>query len=192
MSANHSELDDDLRAFVEAQQVFFVGTAPLSGEGHVNVSPKGLDSLRVLDAHTLVWRDRVGSGVETIAHLRENGRITLMFCAFDGLPRIVRLQGRGTVLVPGDADFAELEALFPAAAGVRALIRVALDRVAGSCGYGVPIYTYKGQRDIIDGWAQRKGPAGVVAYQAQHNTRSIDGLPGHVPAGAAVHPNGDA
>src|SRR6188768_2680373 len=114
MGKRFAELDDDLREFIARQHVFFVATAPLAGDGHVNVSPKGLDTFRILDPSTVAYLDLTGSGVETIAHLRDNGRITLLFCAFEGPPRIVRLYGRGEVLRPGDADFADLAAQFPA------------------------------------------------------------------------------
>jgi hypothetical protein len=137
-----------------------------------------LDSSRILDPRTVAYLDLTGSGVETIAHLRDNGRITFLFCAFEGPPKIVRLYGRGTVLRPGDADFAALAALFPPMAGVRSVIRVSLERVADSCGYGVPRYRYAGERDQLAEWAERKGPDGVATYRAKNNRQSIDGLDG--------------
>ena len=169
-------IDEKLAGWIGAQHVFFVGTAPQNGE-HVNVSPKGLDSLAVLDPRSVAYLDVVGSGAETIAHLRENGRITLMFCAFEGLPRIVRLYGRGEVIEPGDAAFEALAARFPRYPSTRAVIRVALTRIADSCGYGVPLMRYEGERTQIGDWAERKGPEGLRAYQLERNRTSLDGLP---------------
>jgi hypothetical protein len=169
-------IDEKLAAWLGAQHVFFVATAPREG-GHVNLSPKGLDSFVVLGPKSVAYLDVVGSGAETIAHLRENGRITLMFCAFEGLPRIVRLYGRGEPIEPGDADFAALAARFPHYPSARAVIRVALSRVADSCGYGVPLYAYKGDRSHVADWADRKGPEGLRVYQLEKNRESIDGLP---------------
>ena len=170
-------IDDRLAAWIAAQHVFFVATAPLGDAGHVNLSPKGLDSFAILDPKRVAYLDVVGSGAETIAHLRENGRITLMFCAFEGLPRILRLHGRGEVIEPGDPEFADLVARFPRQASTRSVIRVALSRVADSCGYGVPLLEYKGERSQIADWAERKGPEGLRAYQLERNRASIDGLP---------------
>jgi hypothetical protein len=169
-------IDEKLAAWIGAQRVFFVATAPRDG-GHVNVSPKGLDSFLVLGPRSVAYLDVVGSGAETIAHLRENGRITLMFCAFEGLPRIVRLYGRGEVIEPGDADFTGLASRFPRHASTRSLIRVALARVADSCGYGVPLMEYRGERTQIAEWADRKGPDGLRRYQLERNRVSLDGLP---------------
>jgi hypothetical protein len=166
-----------LREWIEAQHVFFVATAPSGDGGHVNVSPKGLDCLRVLDGHTVCYLDLTGSGAETIAHLRQNGRITVMFCAFDGPPRIVRLHGRGEVLRPGDDGFDELAGRFPALPGVRSVIRVTAERVSSSCGYAVPLFAYGGERDTLVTWAERRGPDGIEAYWAEKNRVSIDGLP---------------
>ncbi|MCU0703676.1 MAG: pyridoxamine 5'-phosphate oxidase family protein [Fimbriiglobus sp.] len=171
-------IDDDLRAFITAQRMFFVATAPLSADGHVNLSPKGLDSFRVLGPTTVAYLDLTGSGVETIAHLRENGRLTVMFCAFEGRPRIVRLQGRGRVVTPTDAEWAELSGHFPAMPGVRSVIVLDADRISDSCGYGVPRYEFVGDREQLPAWAEKKGPDGVKEYQARKNAASIDGLPG--------------
>jgi len=169
-------IDERLAAWISAQHLFFVATAPRDG-GHVNLSPKGLDSLAVLEPRSVAYLDVVGSGAETIAHLRENGRITLMFCAFEGLPRIVRLYGRGEVLEPGDRGFAALAERFPPQPSARSVIRVALTRIADSCGYGVPLMEYKGERSQIADWAERKGPEGLRRYQLERNRESIDGLP---------------
>jgi len=171
-------IDAPLRAFIEAQRVFFVGTAPLSAAGHVNVSPKGLDTLRVLAPTTVAYLDHVGSGAETIAHLRENKRIVIMICAFGGSPRIVRLHGRGRVIEPHDDEYVRLRRLYPAGPPEgRSIIHVALDRVSDSCGYGVPLYTYDGERAQLASWCARKGEEGLEAYQVDKNSESIDGLP---------------
>ena len=171
-------LDDKLTAFIREQRLFFVATAPSGDEGHVNLSPKGHDSFRVLDATTVAYLDLTGSGAETIAHLRQNGRITMMFCAFSGAPNIVRLYGRGEVIRHDEEGFAELAALFGAMPGARAVIRVHVDRVATSCGYGIPRLEYAEDRDTLFKWAEKKGAEGVSRYRSQKNAESIDGLPG--------------
>jgi len=169
-------ISDELAAFLEAQPVFFVATAPL--DGRVYLSPKGLDSFRVLDAQTVAYLDLTGSGVETIAHLQENGRITLMFCAFEGAPNIVRLYGRGEVLPVGEPEGDALLDRFPAIVGARSVIRVAVERVSTSCGYGVPLMRYEGPRSRLVEWAEARGPDGLVAYRSDKNAVSIDGLRG--------------
>lgn len=173
-----TELDNDLREFIARQQLFFVATAPLAADGHVNLSPKGLDTFRILGPTTVAYLDLTGSGVETIAHLRENGRLTVMFCAFEGRPRIVRVQGRGRVVTPDDAEWAEVSAAFPLMTGVRSVIVLEADRISDSCGYGVPLYEFAGHRKQLTDWADKKGPDGVKEYQAAKNRESIDGLPG--------------
>lgn len=178
MGKTYTAIDDRLRDFLGAQRLFFVATAPSGDGGHVNVSPKGLDTFRIIDDHTVAYLDLTGSGVETISHLRQNGRVTLMFCALEGAPLIVRLYGRGTVLEPAHPDFAALAPRFPALPGVRSVIRVALDRITDSCGYGVPLYRHEGPRRQLTDWAEHKGPEGIAAYQRERNARSIDGLPG--------------
>lgn len=170
-------IDEAFRAFIEAQRIFFVATAPLDARGHVNLSPKGLDTFRIVDPRTVAYLDHVGSGAETIAHLRENGRIAIMFCAFQGPPKIVRLHGRGEVLEPQDAAYADLRRLFPASPSGRAVIRVSIDRVSDSCGFGVPRFDYGGDRPQMADWAERKGEAGLVDYQRKKNRLSVDGLP---------------
>jgi len=154
-----------------------VATAPLNADGHVNVSPKGRDTLRVLDPHSVAYLDFTGSGAETIAHVRENGRIVVMLCAFQGPPRIVRLYGLGEVFEPGDAEFEGLRGLFPHEPAGRAIVRVSVTRIAGSCGFGVPLYAFEGDRSQLPDWAERKGPQGLVEYQQLKNRVSIDGLP---------------
>jgi Pyridoxamine 5'-phosphate oxidase len=178
MGRIYDSLDQPLIDFINAQHLFFVGTAPLARDGHVNVSPKGLDSLRILDSKTVAYVDLTGSGIETVAHVRENGRIILMFCAFDGAPKILRLHGSGEVIEPGHPRFDSLIALFPRYQSSRAVIVVSLNRIADSCGYGIPLYRYEAERTQLAAWAERKGPQGLVEYRAQNNIRSIDGLPG--------------
>jgi Pyridoxamine 5'-phosphate oxidase len=178
MANTFDAIPERIRAFIEAQHVFFVATAPSGAEGRVNLSPKGLDTLRVVDEHTVAYLDFVGSGVETIAHLRENGRIVLMFCSFAGPPNIVRLHGRGEAVEPGDPRFESCAALFPPAASARAVILVRVERASDSCGYGVPLYEYQGERAQIPAWAAKKGPEGLLQYQKEKNARSIDDLPG--------------
>lgn len=177
MSPAYDEIRPDHAAWLAEQPVFFVATAPSGGDGHVNVSPKGYDTFRVLGPRRVAYLDLTGSGAETVAHLRENGRITFMFCSFGERPRVLRLQGTGRVLFPADEGFAELAALFPDQAGARAVITSELDRVATSCGYGVPVASGFERRDTLDEWAERKGPEGFAKYHAERNAVSIDGLP---------------
>jgi hypothetical protein len=181
-------IDDTLARWIAAQPLYFVASAPLDANGHVNVSPKGpIGTLRVLDASTVAYLDLVGSGAETIAHVRENGRIVVMLCAFQGPPRIVRLHGRGEILAAGDRGFAKLmgrcEFEEPeVAAARRAVVLVHVTRIADSCGYGVPLMEYEGQRPHMDAWADKKmrvgGPQALLDYQREMNSLSIDGLPG--------------
>jgi hypothetical protein len=170
------ELTDGLRGFIERQHLFFVATAPLAG-GHVNLSPKGMDSFRVLGPTTVGYLDNVGSGIETAAHVLQNGRITFMFCAFEGSPLILRLYGKGRSVLPGDAEWSTLAAGFPSRPGVRQIIVAELTRVQTSCGDGVPVYSYTGERERLVEWAVEQGPEGLAAYQREKNARSIDGLP---------------
>src|SRR4051794_36819296 len=152
-------IDDHLREWIGRQRLFFVGTAPLAGDGHVNVSPKGpIESLAILDDRTVAYLDVIGSGAETIAHLRENGRIVIMLCAFEGPPRILRLHGRGQVVLADDEGFGELAARcrFDPPVARRAIVVVHVDRVADSCGYGVPLMAYEGRRPHMEAWAAKK------------------------------------
>ncbi len=178
MSSAEHVLKPKHRDFIAQQKLFFVSTAPLAADGLVNCSPKGLDSFRVLSDTEVAYQDLTGSGVETIAHLKENGRIVIMFCAFEGPPNILRLHGTGSVVEPGDVDFDALAALFPDRGGVRAYIRVRISRVADSCGYAVPRYTFVEERDVLDKWFDRKGDEGLRNYQLENNLKSLDGLPG--------------
>src|SRR5919199_2864345 len=159
MGQTFTEIPEEFAGWFEEQPVFFVATAPADPETHVNVSPRGLDTFMVLDAGRVAWLDLTGSGVETIAHLKADsagGRITLMFCAFEGSPRIVRLYGRGRVHEPGDAVYDELRRQFPDLPGERAVIVVTVDRVSSSCGYGVPLMEFAGHRDELVESARRK------------------------------------
>jgi len=178
MGKLYQEIEPRLAEFIGAQKIFFVATAPLAAEGRVNLSPKGLDSFRILDPHTVAYQDLTGSGVETIAHLRENGRITILFCAFEGPPKILRLYGRGDTVEPGDAEWGTLNPLFPERLGMRAIVRVRIDRIADSCGYSVPLYSFERDRAVLDDWCERKGPEGLARYRTEKNAQSIDGLPG--------------
>lgn len=177
MGKTYEEIDARLRAFIEAQAVFFVATAPLAADGHVNLSPKGRDSLRILDGNRLAYLDLVGSGAETIAHVRENRRIVLMWCAFEGPPKIVRVHGHARILEPPHADFATLRARFSEGPVGRAIVEVEATRISDSCGYGVPLYGFKQERSQLVDWAERKEEAELRAYQRKKNARSIDGLP---------------
>jgi len=177
MGKVYAAIDDRLRAFIERQHVFFVATAPCGAEGRVNVSPKGLAGLRVLGPLEVAYLDYVGSGAETIAHVRENGRITLMLCAFEGPPSIVRIYGRGEVIEPQDAAFERLRGLFPPSRLGRSILRIDVERIADSCGYGVPLMTYDRERTQYEGWAENKSDEVVTDYQRKHNAQSIDGLP---------------
>jgi hypothetical protein len=179
----YSEITPAIAAWVGQQRLFFVASAPLGADGHVNCSPKGLDCLRILDASTVAYADLTGSGAETIAHLRENGRIVLMFCAFEGPPKIIRFHGHGDVVVPESPDWAALAARMPSHPSMRAIIRVAVTRVSDSCGFGVPLMSYTGERDAVDRWVQAKGLANLPAYRREKNSRSIDGLPAVEPGG---------
>jgi len=176
----HAEIDEKLAAWIERQHLFFVATAPLAADGHVNVSPKGdLRWFRILGPKEIAYLDFVGSGAETIAHARENGRIVVMLCAFEGPPRIVRLYGRASVFLPGNTAFGELiERFDPPEHAVRSLIQIEVDRIADSCGYGVPLMSFDGKRPQFDKWAAKKArEGGFEAYIAEKNAESIDGLP---------------
>lgn len=191
MGRQYDTIDDHLATWIARQSLFFVGSAPLSGDGHVNVSPKGpIGSLSVLGPKTVAYLDIVGSGAETIAHLRENGRIVVMLCAFEGRPRIVRLHGRGEVLLPDHDGYAAVMAAAdfddPSVPEAwRSIVRVEISRIADSCGYGVPLLSYEGRRPHSPAWARKKlrvgGQAALDDYVAHHNARSIDGLPAVEP-----------
>ena len=172
-------ITDELAAWIRAQHMFFVATAPLGADGHVNVSPKGFaGSFVVLGPHEVAYLDRIGSGAETIAHLRENGRITVMFNAFDGKPDIVRLYGHGVVIRPGDERFETFATHFhDPPRGIRSVIHVRVDRVSSSCGFGVPLMEYVGDRETMATWTATKSDDVLADYVAEKNATSIDGLP---------------
>ena len=177
MSTVHDALSGRLRELVERQQLYFVATAPSEG-GHVNVSPKGhRDTFAILDEHTIAYLDLTGSGAEGIAHIRQNGRVTVMFCAFEGPPDIVRLQGAGRVVVPEDPEWASLIPVFAAHPGSRAVVVVALDRISSSCGFAVPLFDYVGDRTLLDDHFGRKSAEQIYDYHQKKNALSIDGLP---------------
>ncbi|MGI8753604.1 MAG: pyridoxamine 5'-phosphate oxidase family protein [Acidimicrobiales bacterium] len=181
MAHVYAHIDERLQTWMVDQPVFFVATAPDDPEGLVNCSPKGnRQEFAVLDDHTVAYLDQTGSGVETVAHLRDNGRIVVMFCAFTGPPRIVRLHGHGRAVFPGDDGFAAVTGAFPGAGaiGVRAVVIVDVTRVADSCGYAVPLMTFDKHRPTLDQWSARKGPEGIQAYWSEKNRASIDGLHG--------------
>jgi hypothetical protein len=177
MAAAHDDISPELADWIAQQPMFFVATAPANG-GHVNVSPKGLDTVRVLDPHCVAYLDLTGSGIETIAHLRENGRITLMWCAFWGNPRILRVYGHGTAHEVGTPTYESLLPNFEQLPGARAIITVAVDRVSTSCGYAVPLMTLESDRDRLIDWALAKGEDALPGYRKDKNARSIDDLPG--------------
>lgn len=177
MSKTHQTIAPELAAWIAAQPMFFVGTAPVSTAGHVNVSPKGGDSFRVLGPSEAVYHDYTGSGAETAAHVRENGRIVIMFCAFAGPPKIVRLHGRATLVLPGHADYERFAELFPPNPGTRSFIHTQVTRISDSCGYSVPLLKFDRQRDTLDRWAASRGPEELKEYRTRKNARSLDGLP---------------
>lgn len=184
-------IDDDLADWIHAQPMFFVGTAPSGDDGHVNVSPKGgAGTFRVTGPRSVAYLDLVGSGVETVAHLRDNGRIVVMFCGFDGAPRIVRFHGTGRVVQQGDDGFAEAAGRVGGECPVnlRSVIEIDVERVSTSCGFAVPLMRFDRERDQLDRWAEAKvrqhGPEAMSDYIAVNNTTSIDGLPGLDPVGA--------
>lgn len=175
MGKVHEAITNDLQEFISRQHMFFVATAPL--DGRVNISPKGLDSFRVLSNSRVAYLDMTGSGNETSAHLLENGRITFLFCAFEGAPKILRLYGQGRTVLPDDPEWADLLALFPYFLGTRQIIVADIDRVSTSCGYAVPLYEFQGQRETLIKWSEHRGEDGLVTYHREKNVRSIDGLP---------------
>ncbi len=162
--------------FIARQHLFFVASAPLEPSGHVNVSPKGMDTFAVLSRNRVAYLDMTGSGNETSAHLLQNGRITFMFCAFEGAPNILRLYGSGRTVLPGDPEWMDLYTNFSPHPGSRQIIVADIHRVQTSCGYSVPLFSYEGERDQLDKWVAKKGIDGLEQYRQEHNVRSIDGL----------------
>lgn len=165
------------KTFIEKQKMYFVSSAPLSAEGHVNLSPKGIDSFRILSPGSVAYMDIIGSGNETSAHILENGRITIMFCAFEGPPNILRLYGTGHTVLPGDAEWNELSPLFELQLATRQIIVADIHKVQTSCGFSVPLYEYMGERDHAQKWAENKGIDGLELYKIEKNRISLDGLP---------------
>ncbi|MBS1774433.1 MAG: pyridoxamine 5'-phosphate oxidase family protein [Bacteroidetes bacterium] len=163
--------------FIEKQKMFFVATAPLAANGHVNLSPKGQDSFRVISPTKVAYMDLIGSGNETSAHILENKRITFMFCAYDGPPNILRLYGEGYTVLPNHEEWNTLSKHFNIQLGTRQIIVANIHRVQTSCGYSVPLYEYSGERDHADKWAVKKGADGLELYKQEKNRISIDGLP---------------
>jgi hypothetical protein len=178
MGRTYDGIDEDLASWLTAAPLWFVGTAPLAADGHVNVSPRGHDTFSVLGPHRVGWVDYTGSGIETIAHLRENGRVCLMFCSFDRRPRIVRLHGHGTVALPGESAYDEVVARHPPHPSTRAVVVVDVDRVSDSCGFGVPVMDVVEERNLLRAAGEKRGPEGLAKYRAEKNAQSIDGLPG--------------
>ena len=178
MGKEYTEIAQPIQRWMERQHMFFVATAPLSGEGLLNCSPKGLDSLRVLGPTELAYVDTGGSGIETVAHLKENGRIVIMMCAFDGPPKIFRFYGTGTVLEPHDEMFPQTLAKFPQQPAARNIIVINIERIIDSCGYGVPIYEYQKDRDSLANYFANKSDDEILDYRARNNSCSLDGLPG--------------
>ncbi len=177
MAQFYPALTPELRSFLAKQQMFFTATAPLGARGRVNLSPKGMDTFRILADDCVAYLDLTGSGNETAAHLRENGRITLMFCAFHDKPLILRLYGRGEAIRPRDEAWGGLIAHFHELPGQRQIIRVRIESVQTSCGFAVPLYVFEGHRDLLTKWAQKKGDDGIREYWRRKNAKSIDGLP---------------
>lgn len=168
------------RAFIARQKIYFVASAPT--QGRVNLSPKGMDTFRVLTDTSVGYLDVTGSGNETAAHLADNGRITIMMCSFEEAPLIFRIYGRGRALHPRDAEWTGLRPLFgPTLPGERQLIVTTIESIQTSCGFGVPFFDYRGERETLIDYAVRKGPEGMAAYRAEKNVRSIDGLPTGLP-----------
>jgi hypothetical protein len=178
VSKTYDEITSDMAAWMTAQHLFFVATAPLSPDAHVNCSPKGLDTFRILDPRTVAYLDLTGSGAETISHLQENGRIVFMFCEMSNAPKIVRLHGRGRVVVPGSEEWQAQIQRFPSHPGARTIVVADITRVSDSCGFGVPKFEYVRERRGLTTWAESKGAEGLAAYRTEKNSRSIDGLPG--------------
>ncbi|MGB5335436.1 MAG: pyridoxamine 5'-phosphate oxidase family protein [Woeseiaceae bacterium] len=178
MGQEFQEIDERIRGWIERQKMFFVSTAALAADGHVNCSPKGLDSFRVLGPKQVAYADTGGSGIETVAHLKENGRIVIMFCAFEGPPKIFRLYGTGRAVEPHDDGFDALLKAFPEMPAVRNFIVVEVESIRDSCGYGVPLYDFRKERDSLPNWIKSKSEQELLDYRLERNAESLDGLPG--------------
>jgi len=178
MGKEFPEIDDRIQRWIERQHLFFVSTAPLAGDGLINCSPKGLNGLRVLGPRRIAYADIGGSGIETVAHLKENGRIVIMLCAFEGTPKIFRFYGQGRPVEPHEAEFDELVAMFPGMPAIRNFVVVDVESIRDSCGYGVPLYEFKSERDSLKNWCDKKSPNELLEYRIERNAQSLDGLPG--------------
>ena len=177
MAKVYEELDERLQDFIRKQKMFFVASAPLSGDGLVNVSPKGLNESCILDEKTVAYLDLLGSGVESVAHIKENGRFVIMFCWFDSTPKILRLHGRGQVIEQSDPEWNDLASHFEITKAARAIIKLSIERVADSCGWGVPMYDFKGHRAQYDDYMAQTDDDGLRQLQENHCLKSLDGLP---------------
>lgn len=177
MGGFYDQIREQEREFIAKQKMFFVATSPLSAEHHINLSPKGTDSFRVIGPNKVAYMDLIGSGNETSAHIKENGRITFMFCSYEGPPNILRLYGTGHTVLPGNTDWDGLAALFPLRLSTRQIIVADIHKVQNSCGYSVPLYEYKGERNQAQKWEEKKGADGLAIYKQEKNRISMDGLP---------------
>jgi len=175
MSKFYTKITSRLQKFINTQKIFFVATAPNSGR--INLSPKGMDSFRVIDKNRVLWLNVTGSGNETAAHLLENQRITIMFCSFEGAPNILRLYGKGKEIKEGDTSWSELIQLFPETPGTRQIFDITIDSAQTSCGMSIPFFEYKGERNELNDWATTQGKEGIKDYWTKKNQTSIDGLP---------------
>ncbi len=178
MGKQYSQLSDELTQFIQQQKLFFVATA--TADSKINLSPKGLDSLRVLDDKRVIWLNLTGSGNETAAHVQQHPRMTIMFCAFEGAPMILRLYGQAKVVHQGDDAWSEIASHFPETPGVRQIFDLSIDMVQTSCGFGVPLFDYVGDRDTLTSWATKKGTQGIHDYWRDKNQVSLDGIPTHI------------
>ena len=178
MGKVYPEINERIAKFIRKQRVFFVATSPRADDGLVNLSPKGLEGLAILGPNRVAYLDMVGSGIETVAHLRENGRIVLMFCSFEGPPNIVRLHGRGEVVEPGDDGWEALAENFSSYVNTRSIICIDVTRISDSCGFGVPLYEYTGDRRQLHEWSAKSNAEEIAQYKQDNNHESLDGLPG--------------
>lgn len=178
MGQEFQEIDARIKSWIERQHLFFVSTAPLSGDGLINCSPKGLDGLRVTGPRQLVYADVGGSGIESLAHVKENGRIVIMLCSFEGPPKIYRFYGTGRAVESHDAEFSELRELFPNLPTIRDFIVIDVTCIRDACGFGVPVYAYQSERDALQKWSDAKTPDELIKYRQEKNAQSLDGLQG--------------
>ncbi len=185
MGKEYTEINSGLQKWIDRQHMFFVSTAPSASDGLINCSPKGLDCLRVLGPHKLAYADTGGSGIETLAHLKDNGRITLMMCAFEGPPRIYRFYGTGTPVEPHEADFDALANTFDSMPAIRNIIVINVERIIDSCGFGVPMYAFEKHRDSLGNYFSKQSEADILEYRKTRNSHSLDGLEGLAPPPSA-------